>query len=360
MSNERLSNAMTTDMSNDVKNYSVSPGEDTGEYMDFYTPNWTKYRGYLKISEVKSTIDKKAIWTIGNGYKTNKQTQKILENMRGNGKETFTGIMKKAVETYTIAGDYFAEIIKKNGKLHNLKTLNPGRVRIVTDKFGFIKKYEYLDREAKKAMTSWKPEEILHLAWNVEGDNTHGTSTIDKLSDSENGRGIIEMFNEAKQDLSVVFHRYVKPLLISSVDEDDEEEIKKYKQKLDRAVNLGENMVIPKDTVESIERVSIPQYSTLDPLPWIRHLEKEFVKAEGIPDIIQGVGTDTTEATAKILYLAFEQMVKWNQLFLEEQIKAQLNLEIKFEFPVDLAEPLQEDEKKDSKPLANKKSEVSS
>lgn len=359
MPNTKIDSATTTDMNNSLENYEVSPGTDTGDYVTKYSPDWTKWLGFLQfVPEIESVISKKAMWTVGKGFKASTKTTKQLRRIKGNGKETFNSIMFKAIKTYTAAGDYFAEIIKKNGQLHNLKTLNPGRVEIETDSAGFIKKYNYLDRNGKK-QTSWDPEEIFHLMWNPQGDNTHGTSTIQKLTYDNDGRpGIIEMYNEAKQDLKTVFHRYVKPLLISSVDTDNEEEIEAYKTKLDNSVKNGENLVIPKDTVDSIERVSIPQFSTLDPLPWLSKLEQEFIKAEGVPLIIQGQGADTTEATAKILYLAFQQMIEWNQLFLEEQIAAQLGINVEFNFPADLLGNLQADERKDGTPQGVKKSEI--
>ena len=106
-------------------------------------------------------------------------------------------------------------------------------------------------------------------------------------------------------------------------------------------------MIVPKDTVDSIERVSIPQYSTLDPLPWLKMLQEYFLIAEGVPEVILGYGRDATEASAKILYLAFQQMIEFNQDFLHEQIKAQLKIDVKFKFPASLAPDIQNDQKKD-------------
>jgi hypothetical protein len=241
------------------------------------------------------------------------------------------------VKTYTIGGDYYGEIVRNSkNQIINIKTMNPGAVEVVANKFGIISRYDLHINKQKNQKKSFKPDDVLHISWNKIGDNIHGTGTIKKLTKSD-GTGVIEMQQEAMQDLKVVFHRYVKPLLISEIDEDDPDEVKKFRQKLDQAVANGENMVIPKDTA-TVERVSIPQYSTLDPLPWLNHLDRILLKAEGVPAVILGDGQEATEATAKILYLAFEQMVKWNQLFLEEQILAQLDMEINLEFPASLNE----------------------
>ena len=106
-------------------------------------------------------------------------------------------------------------------------------------------------------------------------------------------------------------------------------------------------MFIPKDTVKT-ERFSIPQFSTLDPIPWIKVLQRQFLMAEGIPSVILGNSAEEdTEASAKVVYLAFEQVVKYNQKFLEEQFNAQLNLDIKFKFEASLLDELKKDDKKD-------------
>ena len=66
-----------------------------------------------------------------------------------------------------------------------------------------------------------------------------------------------------------------------------------------------------------------------------------------MPEVILGEGTDTTEASSKILYLAFQQNIEAEQLYLEQQIKAQLKLDVEFNFPVDLAEHMEGDMRKE-------------
>lgn len=340
MAVNKTSSAEVTDMTNQVSNEAIAPAEDTGDIS--YICEWTRWLGFYKgVPDLQSSIDKKAFWTVGKGYKTSEKNKKILSQIKGNGKETFNSILYNIVKTYTIGGDYFGEIVRnKKNQLINIKTMNPGCVEVVANKYGIISKYIlHIDKKNNKKK-EFEPENVLHLPWNKIGDDIHGLGTIEKLT-SDNQDGVIEMQWEAMKDLKIVFHRYVKPLLISEIDEDDPDEVKKFRQKLDRAVDLGENMVIPKDTA-TVERVSIPQYSTLDPLPWLNHLDRILLKAEGVPAVVLGDGQDATEATAKILYLAFEQMVKWNQMFLEEQLYSQLGIEINLEFPASLDEQQQQ------------------
>jgi len=308
----------------------------------FY-PNWSKWFGfYKKVPELQAVVNKKAIWTLGRGFRADSKTTKLLQGIKGNGKDTFNSIMNNQVVVYTVGGDSFAEIIRnKRGVLRNLKPMNPGSIGIVTNEKGIITKYLQTIRSGNfTKKIEFNPEDIFHLSWNRLGDEPHGRSTIEKLED------IIEMKNEAMIDMRIVFHRYVKPLILVRADTDDETEITNLKAKLDNAVEKMENMIIPKDSLE-MERMSIPQYSTLDPLPWIELLQKFFILAEGVPEVILGLGKDTTEASSKILYLAFQQNIEHNQRFLEEQIKAQLKLDVEFNFPADLAGHMQGDMRKE-------------
>jgi hypothetical protein len=360
----RISSAVYSDMTNQLSDYSVDPLDTegaTGYGETTYQTDWMKWHGYYRaIPELQAVIDAKARWTVGKGYKSSQK--KILDQIRGFGKDTFNSILYNAIRTYTIGGDFFAEIIRDNGgTLINLKPLNPGSIKIVTNAYGMIVRYEQMMGTNKQ---TWRPEQMFHLAWNRVADEIHGISTIQKCED------IILMRNESMTDMKTVFHRYVKPMIISKIDSDDPAEIAAFKTKMDRAVALGENMIIPKDAVE-LEHMSIPSNSTLDPLPWIQLLQKFFIISEGVPEVILGSGKDNTEASSKISYLAFQQMVEHNQLFLEEQIKAQLDIEIELEFPASIdpaatgsgssttqTKSISSDENKDGKINSWKKSET--
>ena len=353
MPNTRISGADTTAIKDiDYKESHTYLNQSFDYLIDYaqepvleYTPNWAKWAGiYNTIPELQASIDKKAMWTIGKGFITDKKTKLILDKIRGAGKDTFNTIINNNIRTYTICGDSFCEIIKnKRGELINLKPLSPSTLKIVGNSQGLITRYEQtlISPTGQKSVKLFKPEDIFHLSWQRLGSAINGIGTIEKLEQ------VITASKEAMEDLRTVFHRYVKPLWVVSVDTDDTTEIAAFKTKLDNTIKNAENMIVPKDTVDSIERVSIPQYSTLDPLPWLKMLQEYFLIAEGVPEVILGYGRDTTEASAKILYLAFQQMIEFNQDFLHEQIKAQLKIDVKFKFPASLAPDIQNDQKKD-------------
>ena len=71
-----------------------------------------------------------------------------------------------------------------------------------------------------------------------------------------------------------------------------------------------------------------------------------------MPQIIVGGSAEFTEATAKIAYLTFEQTVEEGQLYLEEQVLAQLNLEINLEFPASLQNEMLDSRAKSEKTQA--------
>ena len=338
MAKNKIESGEITDMTNNVTDYSSPNAPSTTEIE--YQGDWdSNYAIYNDIPFLAALIDKKALWTVGKGFKADDKTMETLKAIRGNGKQTINGILNNMVKVYTVGGDFFAEIIKDGEKLINLKPLNPAMIKIVANDSGMIIRYEQWN--SKKKLHSWNPEDMFHLPWNSIADQIHGNSTVAKL------KWTTEAYKESKKDMRIVFHRYVKPLIISHVDTDDETEIAAYKRKLDSAVELGENLVIPFDTLKSMDKMSIPQFSSLDPLPWMSALERDFIISEGVPAVIAGSGEQNdTEAEAKMLYLAYQQVIETNQMFVEENFLTQLGLEITLEFPASLEPTMQEDQSK--------------
>lgn len=349
MAFRKIDGADTTDVSSEA--YSGSAAADRGATQDSYhveqvdsTSELTYinqdymnyYSQYRKISQVGSMIDRKALLVAGSGWESPQKEQ--IEKINGNGKDTFDSIMVNMTKVYTIGGDSYAEIVMKRsfksakslmvGDIVNLKPIAAQTVKTIANKFGIIKRYEiYPDGDfTKKATTILKPHKMFHLMWNRTGDEIHGQSTLEKMQCN------INSVEEGKKDSKILFHRYVKPLTMISVDTDDATEISTFKATWETAYQKSEVMVIPAETVKDIKTVSVPQYSTLDPLPWIRKQEEDFTKGEGIADVVLGVASkEMTEASGKILYLSVEAVIKANQMFLTKQLKAQLDWDVTFQ-----------------------------
>jgi len=322
-----------SDLSGSMVDYSVhtavtDANTGIGEYR-YQIENWEQYLGYYKnIPELQTAIDTKVIWTLGAGFEADEPTTLLLSIIKGNGKDTFNTILSNMMRVSIIAGDSFAEVIRDNDLLVNLKPLDPSSMVIVHNDKGRIVRYEQVNKTTK-SVKKFLPHQIFHLSRKRIADEIHGISIIPSVE------WIILARNEAMSDWKKVLHRNVSPLQIHYLDTDDEAKIAAYKTKADAARVDGENMYVPKGTVE-ITVVQSQLNSAASPLAWIDKLNDYFFQAVNTPQIITGNGKEFTDASGKIVYLAFEQNVKGEQLYVEEQVLEQLNVEIALTFPASL------------------------
>lgn len=342
-----LDNASSSNMTLRVESFSVDPrNTDAATGMketEWINSKWSQYLGYYKeIPELKSAIDMRAVWALGKGFKADNRTTAILNHIQGYKSEGFNRILKNMIITKRIGGDSFAEIIRdEEGLLLNLKPLDPGTIKIVVDKKGMIKRYEQMSKTGKKELiATFQPEEIFHLTNKRIADEIHGVSDIECVEK------IILANAESFADMKELMHRYVRPKFVFKVDSDDQTKINAFAVKMDAAVNKGENIYIPKDTVE-FEIMAVPANATLNPAPWRDELKAKFYQSVNIPQILMGGGQEFTEANAKIAYLAFQQSVEDEQHETEADVLAQLNLEIELDFPATIQNELISDYSKD-------------
>jgi len=335
MPDTKINSADYGNLTNTGTNYSVAAVNTDGagdqKETEWTNTLWSSYLGYYKtIPELQAAIDAKATWTVGRGFKANPLTELKLMSIKGNGKDTFNSILENAIRTYHIGGDAFLEIIRdEDGELMNLKPLDPSTIKIVANQEGRIIRYEQMSKIMGKSSIKFKPYEIMHLSRKRVADEIHGVSLISAVEN------IILMRNEAMADMKQLMHRHVKPRIVFKLDTDDTTQIANFKAKADLATEKGENLFIPKGAVEH-ELLSVPTNATLNPLPWITQLNNYFFQATGVPQIVVGGSQEFTEATSKIAYLSFEQVIEGEQLYIQEQTLAQLNLEIELEFPASL------------------------
>ena len=346
--NMNLASAASGNMSTAVDDVKIALVDTDAADQDetiWINDKWSTYLGiYKAVPEVKTAIDMRAIWTLGKGFTADARASVILNNITGWGRDTFNGILKNMIVARRIGGDSFAEIIRDEdtGILINLKPLDPGSMRIVVDKKGIIKRYEQVLKTRKKESDAikFKPEEIFHLVNKRVADEIHGVSDIEAL------QNIVLANNESFDDMRKLMHRHVKPIMGFKLDTDNTTKINAFAAKMDAVVNKGENIYIPKDTVE-FELISVPANATLNPLPWREHLKNYFFQVVGIPQIILGSSGEFTESTAKIAYLAFQQSVEDEQLDIEEQVWNQLFFKIELTFPASLQNEMLSDTAKD-------------
>ena len=340
-----------SDMTNSVEDVEIQLLDTDGLSLgvigrEWPNEDWTKWFGiYDSVPEVKIAFDMRAVWTIGNGYKADAESTVVLDHLSGYGVDTFDSILKNMFVVKRINGDSFAEIIrdKETKTLINLVPLNPGKMTTVFGKKGRIIGYkanQLTTKGGEDLFITLKPEDVFHLTNKRIADDVHGKSDINALQD------IIKANKESFDDMRKLMHRFVKPMFKFTYDTDDDAEIDKQVTKFDNAVNKGENIHLPKGTVDQ-ELISVPSNATLNPMPWRQHLTNYFFQTVGIPQIIMGSSGEFTESTAKIAYLAFEQSVKEEQRYIEQQIWNQLQIRVKFVFPASLKNELLSDEAKD-------------
>jgi len=360
MAESKIDSMTAGSSDNVIDNFEVDTANTdgaTGNGETNYTNNnWSKWYGYfVAIPEINATINAKATWTIGKGFKADEITTMLLDTIKGNGMDTFNTILENAIRTYYVGGDSFMEIVKDDeGNLINLKPLDPATITIVVGENGMLKRYEQIGKfvnkgimnriknlVGKKSVVPFKPETIFHLPRNRVADQIHGVSVIKSVEN------IILARNEAIEDYKTVMHNNVFPRWKFRLKTDDPTEIAAYKAKMDAITQTkSQNIYEPMDVAES-ELISVAPNATLDPKAWIETQGNFFYEAVGVPKIILGGSGEFTEASAKIAYLAFQQNIEEEQLFIEEQVLSQLNLVIELEFPASLENELLSDNAKD-------------
>jgi len=350
MTENRIASAEASNLTNAMTDFSVAnqttDGTTTQKENEWQDTKWTQYLGYYKdekTPEITAVIDAKSTWVVGKGFKADEITTMLLDTIKGNGYDTFNTLLENAMRTMLLGGNFYAEIIRDDeGNLINLKPLDPSKIKIIYNNKGQIIRFEQTSGE-KKVNQKFKTEEIFYLARNRIADEIHGSGIAQKL------KLIIDMKNEAMADQRKALHWNVIPRWKFKLKTDYPSEIAAYKAKQDAATSSGENIYEPFDVSEG-ELISVPSNATLNPMAWIQYLDNLFYEMAGVPKIILGGSGEFTEASAKIAYLAFQQGVEEEQLFLEEQVLNQLSLVIQLEFPASLENELLQQEKDNKMP----------
>ncbi len=328
-----------------------NPGE--AKENRWWNDKFIKYFGnYKTIPEFAAVTDAKATWTVGKGFTADKLTTFILQSFRGNGFDTFNTILENCIRTYHIGGDSYCEIIRhKNGTPINLKPLDPNVMVHVSNSAGRLIAFEQMSTIKGKKKKRFTRDKIFYLPRNRVANEVHGNTMSERLME------IILMRNEAMADWKRVMHRNVDPMWIVHLDTDDPAKIAEIETKWAATRKNADVLMVPKDIVVP-ELVSTASNATLNPLPWIASLNDYFYQSAGVPQIVLGGVGAITEAAVKIAYLAFQQTIEEEQLFIEEQVGLQLGFKINLEFPASLENELLSDKKKDRTQGATQKNDT--
>jgi hypothetical protein len=296
----------------------------TGSY---WTTEWAKWHGfYDDVAIFSAIIDALACWAVGKGFK-GKDAEK-LKKITGWKKDDSNSIIDNLLRVCLIGGDSHGEIVKdKAGRLTNLKPLNPGTMKQFVNTSGILQKYEQQNNP-----TPFAVKDIFHLSWNRLADEIHGKPEAHRVEED------IKKIKQLQEDLAIRFHRVIRPLRLFKANTDDAATLTATEVKLKAGYKNCEIIVIPDKTLEEAPSNPIP--SAQDALIYLDYLTRNLVSSCGVPEVILGWSQKSTEASSKIVYLAFQQRIEKIQRFLEEQIRLQLGLEIEFEFPASLEEQM--------------------
>ena len=323
-----VTKSTTTDMTSKVSNYSVDlktteSASGSGEtYYD--NPYFTKWFGYYKlIPELKKPVDVFITWVLGQGYTTQNAREKvILEHINGWGEDTFLSILWNMLVMKKINGDAFAEIIKKDDIVQNIKPLDPASMRIVCNPQGRIIRYE--QRNKVNSPKTYKVEEIFHISNDRVADEIHGTSICECV------QWVLDAMHEAMTDKRRTLHR--STIRVMEVDEDDPARLTSLKTTYAEAINKGEVLLVPKGT-GAIQDLVPP---TTEHLEWLRYLENKLYQNLAVPKVILGGTAENTEASAKVSVIVFDpifikeitelELDVWNQLGFKIKINKQPSL----------------------------------
>lgn len=304
--------------------------------------NFSEYWGFFNnVGGLKSALLMKSIWAVGKGWTADDATTKLLENIKGWGKDTFDDILFNMDLIKNVNGDSYAQIMRNdNGKLINLKCLDPASMVTVVSPQGIIKGYEQVSKIKGKAVKKFKVNEIFHLSNNRLADQIHGISDIEGLRDT-----IIadkENFNDS-QKLS---HFQAKPFILFRLKTDDPTKIANFVTRLQNARKLGEDLVIPDDDdIVSAEVIQLNPSSFIQ--EWRNDLKNRFYREVGMPEVAFGT-SGATESGGKMEIFAHETVFEHNQRYMEKQVWNQLAKKIDLIPPNSLLDNLQTDEKKDA------------
>ena len=300
-----------------------------------YQCDWTKWHGiYRTIPEARSTIDVWCSWVVGAKLIMDEKTKKITDRWKGAGNDTLRKILKNLKRTSKICGVAFADAPRdKAGRITNLKPLNPGTIKVTANKNGIIEKFEQMSSTNESeavVLETWEPDEMFYLTNDRIADEIHGIPELEKTYK------IMKWKHQSMGDLATMFHRYIQPILEIYANTDDPTELASIEATYTKSRKFFENRIIPKGAIEKVDRISIPQFSTLDPLPWQKFLRSYYTESSNVPDLVRGKSDEVSLAAGKLNIFAYKHKIIMEQLEYSEEIKSQLGLDVSFEEPPEI------------------------
>lgn len=337
-----LSQSTTTDFTNGVPNYTVPSKNSEGVYGSkenrHNNANSSIYYGLFRNhGEFRSAINSYVTHVLGWGYECLVKKQKFqLENIRGNGKETFWKLMYKHLRCKKWNGDAYLQLIRNNesGEIINMKNLDPLRVTEITNESGIIIRYEY--SQGNGEIKKLKPEEVLHSSNNPEIDEPLG------IAETEAVKWVIEAMIESGIDQRRLMH--YSSVRVLYVDETDTARLTKLKTELAEGIKKGNVVILTcKPEEAKFEDLVVPPIDAF--IRYQNWLENKFYSQLGISKVsIGGTTENNTEASAKVNMVITEPVWIKEITELENDLWNQVGIKITVNRQPSLMDNMQADE----------------
>lgn len=351
-----ISRTTTTDFTNltDLSYEVESKNLDTagaGKETEWTNPFWGKYLGYLKtLPEYKEPIRALARWTVGKGYDTDNRTKVILDSITGWGEDSFQSILTSMIIIKKTNGDAYAEIIRDDdGKLINLKPLDPGKIKIIVNQKGLIIRYEEWGIQPREFKRNIEVKDMLHLCNDRVGNEIHGTSALEAC----------QWELDAKRECMETWRKLVRlsSMRVIYVDMDNQEKLSALRSQWQEGIKNREVILLPGIKGKDVEIIDY-QIPPIQPyLEWLRYLDNRIYQSLGVPKAIADTA-DFTEAASKVGYMTFEPVYTEEQALLEQDLWNQLAISVRFNRPPSLSGVMQESEAKNTGQLGIQPNEV--
>ena len=344
---EDITKTGTTSLDTELDDFSVASAkidgaEGTGETYWYFSDFSEKLGYYLTIPEYKRAVDTFATQVLSKGFEAKDPRVRVeLDHLKGWGEDNFLAIMWNMLVMKKVNGDSFAEIMRdeKTNLIINIKPLDPGRMRVVVNPKGFLKRYDYLQTGKKREFEQLKPSRVLHLVNDRIADQIHG------IAASEAAKWVIDARHEVMEDLRRISHR--STIRVLYVKEEDLSRRSNLKRDYAEAIKKGELLILPGDPkVMGFQDLTMPPTQAY--MDQIRYYENVFYQVVGVPRAAVGSTEGDTEASAKVGIFASEPGYTRETTDLEADLWNQLAIKVKFEEQPSMMDGLQQQEQKNN------------
>lgn len=272
-----------------------------------------------KYGMLNAIIDKYIDFVIGPGIFFTGEDERAVELIENMARETnLNFLLRKYLREAFIKGNAFMEIDLSNGI--ELQIINANNMYVQRSKKGEIQFYKQFIRTLHKKIDNakeFKPEEIMHFAYNVFGDDAYGTGMIEPVT-----RRVDQILGHEKDLLTLMERKAGSPLHIqigTPEEPGSPEEVQAVGQDLEWLNNKHEWATDERINIKTIDFGNIGEKFSFV----LEHFMRNLTAETQIPEVIMGYG-NIPEGLAKVQEEVFERRISSIQEDLEKYLETRL------------------------------------